>query len=240
MNYLLLASSKSAFFFPLVVAIVVCGIVSYYYFNKKAVILRKLSRTPLKRSNNFKTNEVVTINGKALHVEAPLIAPFSKRKCVFYTMTIEQKKSSGKNSYWDTIISEEKIQTFFIENNGDFVIVEPTKNPKNYYSYLVQDKTAQSGTFNDPTPKFKALLEHYNIDSENFFGFNKGLRYSEGIIEIGEQLTVAGVSKWKQLKEPLPEYPYTKIAALVSNDKQKLIITDLPEAKKQSKKLRRT
>ena len=144
---------------------------------------------------------------------------------------IEKKKSNGKNSYWDTLVKEEKIQEFFLEKNGDFAIVRPSQNPKNYISHLVVDKKANSGTFNDPTPEFNALLKQYNIDSEGFFGFNKSLRYSEAIIEIGEQITVAGIAKWKSLKEPIEGYSYSKIAELESSDKQKLIITDLPNIK---------
>ena len=144
---------------------------------------------------------------------------------------IEKKKRTGKNSHWSTIVNEEKIQEFFLEKNGDFAIVRPSQNPKNYISHLVIDKKAKSGTFNDPNSEFNALLKQYNINSEGFFGFNKTLRYSEAIIEIGEEITVAGIAKWKSLKEPIEGYSYSKIAELESSDKQKLIITDLPYIK---------
>lgn len=197
--------------------------------NKKVV--RVLTKLNVRRIGSLKTNEFSRITGKALHVKEPLIAPFSNRKCIFYSIKIEQKKQSGKNSYWRTIINDEKVQEFFLENNGDFVIIKPTQNPKNYMSYLVVDKKTNSGTFNNPTPKFKALLKKYNIKSENFLGFHKNLRYSEGIIEIGKQITVAGTVKWNNLKEPIAGYNYSKIAELESTINQKLIITDLPNIK---------
>lgn len=75
---------------------------------------------------------------------------------------------------------------------------------------------------------FQVGLKQYNIDSTGFLGFNKQLRYTEGIIEIGEEITVAGIAKWKNLSEPIEGYSYSKIAALESTEKQKLIITDLP------------
>ena len=199
-----------------------------YYFSAKQVVLRKLSKIPYKSIGGLKTNELTKVTGKALHVKSPLIAPLSGRKCVFYSINIEKRVSSGKSSHWKTVIKEEKTQEFFINNNGDFVIVRPTQSPKNYLSYLVKDKKAASGTFNDPTPEFESLLKEYNIDPVNFLGFNKRLRYSEGVIEIGEKITVAGIAKWKTLSEPIPEYPYSKIAELVSADKEKIIITDLP------------
>lgn len=63
------------------------------------------------------------------------------------------------------------------------------------------------------------------------FGFNKTLRYTEGIIEVGEEITVAGFVEWETLKEPIEGYSYSKIATLKGSEKQKVIITDLPKEK---------
>lgn len=218
----------------LVFILVLCvfGIIGFaaYYFSRKNVIIRTLAKIPNKPTSSLETNELSKVSGKALHVKEPLIAPYSKRKCVFYQIIIEQKKSSGKSSHWKTIVKEERFQEFFIQTKNDFVIVKPQEQPLNYICYLVKDKEQSSGTFNDPTPQFQAVLNQYNIDSQTFFGFNKSLRYKEGIIAIGEDITVAGIAKWKTLSEPIPEYPYSKIATLESSDQQKIIITDLPEA----------
>lgn len=219
----------------LIIALFALIIFIVSYFNGKKVLLRTLKKVPHKPVGGLQTNQFSKVTGKALHVKEPLIAPFSKRECIFYSIKIEQKKSNGKNSYWKTLVKEEKIQEFFVHINGEFVIVEPTSIPKNFISHLVVDKTQRSGTFNDPTPEFKGLLDTYNIDSENFIGWNKNLRYSEGIIEIGELITVAGIARWKRLNKPLPDYPYSKIATLEATEAQKLIITDLPEAQKKTK-----
>jgi len=229
---MILITDYSSYLIPVsfvIIVIIVVGLT--YFFSTKQKIIRTLSKLPIKQIGSLKNHELTRFTGKALHVKEPLIAPFSKRKCVFYVMRIEQKKSNGKNSHWRTIVKEEKIQEFFLEKNGDFAIVRPSQNPKNYMSHLVVDKKQNSGSFNDPSPEFKALLEQYNINSEGFLGFNKSLRYSEAIIEIGEQITVAGIAKWKSLKEPIEGYSYSKIAELESTDKQKLIITDLPNIK---------
>lgn len=215
---------------PIIIVVCIAALIGFlvYYFGTKQVIIRKLKKINPKPIGSLKTNELSKITGKALHVTEPLIAPFSKRQCIFYTMKIEQKKSNGKNSYWKTIVKEEKFQDFFVERNGDYVIVQPTQHPKNYLSHLVVDKKQESGTFNDPTPEFEKLLHSYNIETTGFFGFNKSIKYTEGIIEIGERITVAGIAKWKTLNQPIEGYSYSKIAALVSSEKQKLLITDLP------------
>lgn len=202
-----------------------------FYFSKKNVIIRTLKKIPSKPATGLKTNELNKVSGKALHVKEPLIAPFSKRKCVYYQIIIQQRVSTGKSTSWKTIVEDEKYQEFFIETKNDFVIVNPIQHQYNLACYLTKDKELNSGSFNDPTPELKQVLGAYNINPETFFGFNKRLRYKEGIIEIGEIVTVAGISKWKTLAEPIPNYPYSKIASLESTDKQKLIITDLPETR---------
>lgn len=230
---------SAQFIIPALIVLTIGTIVfCAFYFSAKQIILRKLSKTRLKAIASLKTNEFVKIHGKALHVKEPLIAPLSKRKCIFYTMKIQKKVSSGKSSHWKTIVNEAQIQEFFVEQNGSYAIVKPSRNPKNYRSHLVIDKKTASGTFNDPTPEFEALLKTYNIDSSGVFGFNKQLRYEEGVLEIGEKVTIAGTAKWKTLSEPIPEYSYSKIVALQSTDKQKLIITDDPKASGYSRRNR--
>ncbi|MCL7762099.1 hypothetical protein MPF19_01640 [Polaribacter sp. Z014] len=227
-----LATDFDSFIIPLIFVVLVGFIIFItYFFSTKQKIIRTLSKLPIKQIGSLKNNQFTRFTGKALHVKEPLIAPFSKRKCVFYVIKIEYKKSSGKNNHWRTIVNEEKVQDFFIEKNSDFAMVRLHQNPKNYTCHLVVDKKINSGIFNAPTSEFNALLKQYDIKSENFFGFNKSLRYSEAIIEIGEEITVAGIAKWKSLKEPIAGYSYSKIAELESSDKQKLIITDLPNIK---------
>ncbi len=213
----------------IILIVVIFIIIVAYYFSSKQVIIRTLAKTPNKPVGGLKTNSFTKVTGKALHVKQPLIAPFSKRKCVYYKITIQQKRNNGKNSHWRTLISDSKIQEFFIETKGEHVIVRPKLNPKNFKSCLVIDKKTSSGTFNNPTKEFLEVLKKYNIRSDGFLGFNKSLRYTEAIIELEEIVTVAGIAKWKHLKEPVEGYAYSKIAELVSTENQKLIITDLPD-----------
>lgn len=232
---ILLAKNEIMIIIPLIILVIGVIVFFNYFFSAKQVVLRTLSKIQHKSIGSLKTNEFIKISGKALHVKEPLIAPLSRRKCVFYSIKIQKRVSNGKSSHWKTIIKDEKTQDFFIDNNGDFIIVRPVQSPKNYISYLVKDKKTSSGTFNDATHEFEALLSQYNIDSVNFFGFNKSLRYTEGIIEIGEKVTVAGIVKWKTLSEPIPDYPYSKIPEFVSEGKHKIIITDLPIETKRSR-----
>ncbi|WP_442265181.1 hypothetical protein ACSIGC_12655 [Tenacibaculum sp. ZS6-P6] len=213
----------------IVIPLIILIIFLVNHYSNKEVLIRKLKEIPSSSVNNLKTNQLTKITGKALHVNEPLIAPFSKRKCVFYRIKIEQKKHNGNTPTWVTVAKEEKIEPFFLNKNGEFVMVQPSQDLKNFKAHLVVDKKHSTNTFNGASPEFQKLLDRYNIKSKAFLGFNKSLRYSEAIVEIGEEITVAGIGKWKTLNEPIEGYMYSKIATLESNDNQQLLITDLPK-----------
>ena len=201
-----------------------------YYYSPKTTILRHLKKVPFSRIGSLQNNRFAKIEGNALNIGEPLIAPLSKRKCVFYKIKIDKKVSTGKSSHWKTIVDEKVIQDFFVEQTGERLIIFPSQDPKNYYDYLDTDKNASSGTFKDPTPEFKALLKAYNIKTESVFGFNKQLRYTEAIVEVGERITVAGHVKWIKLENPVKDYNYSSIASITAKADDKILITDTPEA----------
>lgn len=218
---MLKASNYTVFLFFL---LAVLAIILYnYYYGDKQKVVRILSKLPVKQIGNFKNNEFTRLFGSVVSLEAPLIAPVSKKACVFYSIRIQEHITKGKNSRWKTLVYDEQTQDFLLEKNGDFAMIRPKQNPKNYLSYLVVDKKTKA--FKN-TPELKALVKKYNI-AEN----NNSLRYSEAIIEINKQISVAGISKWFHLQKPIKGYSYSKIAALSSSDTQKLIITDLPNIK---------
>lgn len=215
----------------LIIPVFILIIFLAYYFDNKQVVVRTLKKLPSSGISGIRTNQLTKVTGKALHVEEPLVAPFSKRKCIFYRIKIEEKRHTGKSSHWATLVKDERFQPFFIERNGEYVIVNPSRNPINYRAHLVIDKKTSSGFFKESTPEFEQLLREYNVRSKGFLGFKKSIRYQEAIIEVGEEVTVAGIAKWKNLNEPIEGYSYSKIASLESTEKQKIIITDLPKEK---------
>ena len=120
----------SALIMVLFIGIIAIIAFSSFYFSKKQVIKRSLSKIPFKNVNGIRTNELTKIYGKALHVKEPLIAPCSKLKCIFYQIKIQQRVSTGKSTRWKTLVEDERMQEFFLENSGDMVIVKPSKAPK--------------------------------------------------------------------------------------------------------------
>tara|TARA_B110000211_G_C13988009_1_gene512633 strand:+ start:189 stop:446 length:258 start_codon:yes stop_codon:yes gene_type:complete len=48
---------------------------------------------------------------------------------------------------------------------------------------------------------WKLFLAEHGTESEGFLGFNKKLRYNEGILEEGEVVAVLGKGTWKSGKD---------------------------------------
>ena len=234
---LLLLEPQNPIPYIIIILVIIAIGIGSFYFSKKQRILRKLNKFHTRRVIQFRTNELTKITGKTLHVHEPLIAPLSGRRCVAYLITVKKKRNTGKSSSWHTVLQLEEFQDFFIEENGEVVLVQPRKSPKkNYDAFLVQDHSVRSGFLNDPTPEFESFLRTHDIDSTNLLGFNKTLEYSERVIELGEIVTVGGIAKWKEVNEQLSDYSYTRIAALESSDKQKIVITDHYAAKPKNKR----
>jgi len=73
------------------ISIVAAIIYLIYYYSASTIILRTLKKLPYQRVGSLRTHSFSKIEGKALNIESPLIAPLSKRPCVFYKMKIKKK-----------------------------------------------------------------------------------------------------------------------------------------------------
>jgi len=216
-------------FILLMIAFSVIG----YYFSHKNKILRKLKQVSTKRIQLIKDNEYAKLIGKVRILDEPLISPVGNRKCAYYQIIVEEKRG-GKNKSWHTIIKEEKATNFIIESSGEKAIVLADTPPKTKMVYLVKDVKQSSGTWNDAPKHLEKYLQSHGEDSTGLFGFNKSIRYREGIIEIGEKITISGTGNWKESDLDFDRYSSKSLS--ISGDREnKLIITDDPKAQKLKK-----
>ncbi|MGV6831250.1 MAG: hypothetical protein ACWA5P_06775 [bacterium] len=96
---------------------------------------------------------------------------------------------------------------------------------------MEEDHSSSTGTFSKPTKQLLKTLKYYNIDHKTLFGFQKRLKYTERIIEVGEIITVGGIAKLKSINDvELNNYNYSLIAVIESSVNQKILITDSPKA----------
>ncbi len=199
-----------------------------YLFSKKARINRKLKKAPWKKIAGFRNGEIAKIVGDILPIEEPLQAPLSHRECSYYFVLVEQKKSSGKSSHWKTIIEKEVSNKFLIKDGEHYALI----NDHRIMSNIVIDRKFTSGLFDDATERLKAYLKKHGHDDEGFLGFNKEIRYNEGILENGERVAVLGKGHWESAETHNLPAEYGQILVITAADKEHIYLSDEPETTK--------
>lgn len=212
-------------FHIIIFASIIIIFIASKFFNRIARIKRKLKKANYKKITHFRDGDVAKIVGQVEFADNPLIAPLSKRECAYYYILIEQKVSSNDGSRWKTIIEEEKSNAFLIkEGNGCALI-----NCDNIKSYIVQDKKYASGFLNDATDNLESYLNKKGYESIGLFGFNKKIRYKEGVLEEGEEIALYGKGVWKEAIELNLLEDYGKVLEITPTDKEAVYISDDPD-----------
>jgi hypothetical protein len=214
----------------ILVAVIIVGGILFFgiYFSKKAIIKRKLKKAISERMADFVNGDIAKVVGKVEYVSKPLVAPLSGRQCAYYHVLVEQKVSSGKSSYWKTLIKKEKTGTFVIRDGKYCAHI----NAVNIKSYVVEDRKYRSGFLKDATDVLEKYLNEHGIKSENFLGFNKTIRYKEGVLEAGEMIAAMGRGEWKSAaQEQLPD-TYGKVLVIGSTEKEAVYLSDDPDTVK--------
>ncbi|CAN5359251.1 hypothetical protein BH09BAC5_BH09BAC5_02320 [soil metagenome] len=227
-DIILLSSKTDPVVYYIIVPVFLIILFFWYYFSKKAVVLRNLERAQSKKIISFSDGEKGKVSGKIVFAGETLTAPLSGRKCSYYHILVEQYRSGGKSGSWHKIIEEEKKGDVVIEDETGFAIVDTRFT----MSYLVPDANYKSGSFSDPTPVMESVLRHYNIDPEGLLGFNKTLRYTEGILEKDELCVVSGTGQWNLAKDHNIKIPTEHVLVITTEDseREKIYISDDPQA----------
>ena len=104
--------------------------------------------------------------------------------------THHRSKNKGR---WRTTIDQRDAVEFAVEDGSGRAIVRALGA-----TLLVDlDHATQSGTGNDATPELEAFLSAHGESSTALLGFNKSMRYREGVIEPNETVAVVGVARWE-------------------------------------------
>lgn len=209
------------------IVIAVIAIIAFFtiFFNKKAIIKRKLKKAELKPINQFRDNEEARIVGEVEFVGEPLIAPLSGRPCAYYYVHVEQEKSTGKSSSWSTLIEEEVSGEYVIRDGANYAYI----NGRHIKSYIVQDRNYRSGFLNDAADHLENYLNRKGYESENMLGFNKTMRYKEGVLEKGEKIAVYGKGVWRSATElNLPE-KFGRVLSISEPNDDEIYLSDDPD-----------
>lgn len=180
------------------VAILGGGLAWRYLFSERAKLRRSLKRAPLTPMNKVMEGALVRVTGKSRQAEDDLLhAPLSGRPCLVYEVEVEEYKKKGRYGSWKTIILERDfVSSFWLQEGKDRALVQLI------YPQLVLDRDAsfRSGVLKEPDENLVAYLSSHGEAPQGMI-FNRNLRYREGVIEPGEEVTVLAVGK----NEPDPD-----------------------------------
>ncbi len=154
---------------------------------------QRIVATPTSPIAQAPGNGLVEIKGRIVPSEQGLLeTPFSGRHAVWCRVTVQELRSSGKNSHWHTLLTEVDARHFMVDDgSGQHARVLP------HGSNVMLDKhnIASSGTFNDAQPHLEAFLVARGLKSTSWIGLNKSMRYEEEVLAPGDALYALGLSR---------------------------------------------
>lgn len=213
---------------PIIAAIIIsltAGVITTSaYYRRNARIKRKMRKAPFKRIHLVQEGQVATIAGNVVYHKRHVKAPLSDREGVYYHVTVERRKSSGKNNKWVKEIDEVTCVDFILDDGDQVALIEANA----IEGVLDMDKHLRSGTFNDASEKMEGFLNKYNFSSKGNFGFNKSLRYKEGVLEKHEYVVVCGKGHWEPAEEHGIE-GQKKVLVIRASKDQPLYISDVED-----------
>lgn len=92
--------------------------------------------------------------------------------------------------------------------------------------YIVKDKNYSSGFLHDATERLEKYLNRKGFQSQGFLGFNKALRYREGILENREKVAVFGKGIWKDAVSLNLPKKYGRVLEIVSFNEDAVYLSD--------------
>ncbi len=154
---------------------------------------QRIVMTPTSPIAAAQGNQLVEIKGRVVPSEqGTLQTPFSGRHAVWTRITVQELRSSGRSSYWHTLLTEMDGRVFMVDDgSGQLARVMP----QGANVILEKLKVAASGTFNDAQPHLEAFLASRGLKSTSWLGFNKSMRYEEELIAPGDPLFALGPSR---------------------------------------------
>lgn len=211
------------------IMLVVVGVIAY----AKGATVRKLRKAKSYPIADLPEGVSGRVVGEAYPLAQTLAGPLTGRPCVYYIAKVEQHHSNGKSGYWKTIITEQRGVPFGMRDATGRAIVDPNGAE----IALDFDDKSTSGFLDNATEIEERFLQRHGKTSQGLL-FNKGLRYREAIIAVGETVAVLG----EGVREPDPDadpagdyrgVPPTRLR-LTSSPRFPLVISDNPSTTRPS------
>jgi len=184
---------------PLVIPAVFLGTAAVYagvrwYFGREQRLKRRIKELPLSSIGDTPERQDVRVSGRLAYLgdRAPLVAPVSRRPCAAWRIVVRERRGSGKNKRWVTVVEESDSRDFVLEDESGRAIVEGTL----VELALEFDGKGGTGLFSGSNPYLEEFLHARGIATRGIV-FDKALQFREGALEAGESVTVAGSGIWE-------------------------------------------
>ena len=146
---------------------------------------------------------VVEVEGTVEPHEVTLVPPFSGEECVICQYEVEEYRSSGKSSHWETVHSGGGRRPFVLADGSDRLLVEPER------ASLALDEAAviRVDAGDRPPERIRRWIgERPEVDSEEgrwdlgplSIATGNDRRYTERRLDPGEPVHVYGVTEYRR------------------------------------------
>jgi hypothetical protein len=180
---------------PIVILVFAALVIGFVVVASSAGNWRRRQRiiaTPTSPIAQCTGDSVVEIKGKVVASEqGSFKTPFSGRDAVFCRVTVQERRSNGKRSYWHTIVEEIDTREFHVDDGSG---QQARINARGANTLLDKQSVASSGMFNDPPPQLLSFLTARGVASETWIGTNKSMQYLEEVLAPGDSLYAIGPS----------------------------------------------
>lgn len=164
-------------------------------FSADARTKRALAEAPLESIGKVQEGAVVRVKGRVRPVADMIQAPLTGRYCVHYVAVVEERHKGKNSTYWSEVAREVKGVDFEVQDVTGEIHVQS----QGLQAAITLDKHTKSGSFDDATEAEQKFLARMNESSTGLLGFNRTLRYTEGALEAGEEITVLGQARYRDL-----------------------------------------
>lgn len=151
---------------------------------------KRIEDTPTTPCRNV-SEGFVEVKGRVKGASSLLTSPLAKKPCVYFRFHVEEHVQRGKNSHWRTVVDDKQCCGLLIEDASQASVAV---NLMGSDLILKPDSHARSGFMKDAGPELEATLAEYGRSSQGLI-FNKTMRYSETILEQGDELYVLGTAQ---------------------------------------------
>ncbi len=177
-------------FFALVALLIAWAVLYSMFGTADKRLKRRILKLPIGESiAQTPENQDVRVSGTLALVEGkpPLTAPISGRPCAAWRVIVEERRKRSEHSSWDTVIDDSDSTDFALEDQSGRAIVDGTA----LSLALDFDASGGQGFFNPASPALAAFMESRGVATRGFL-LKKTIRAREGVLEVGEVVTVAG------------------------------------------------